>query len=105
MNEKINNEEKIDLSHILENSDIEPQNKLPENNQSFYSGTPKIIQWVIKYSRGSMDEKQASYLIWGFVVLAFIVSFFLFFGTSWLPNKKAATVTPLEIDGGPVLGL
>lgn len=46
------------------------------------SDTPKIVKIVMKYSGGAIkDEKQASYALFGFVVLAILVSLFLFFGT------------------------
>jgi len=48
---------------------------------SYHPGTSKIIQWVMKYSGGYIkDERRASYVILGFVVLAMIVSLLLFFG-------------------------
>jgi hypothetical protein len=59
--------------------------------QSFQTPTPKIVQLVIKYSGGAIkDEQQASYVLIGFVVLAIIVSLFLFFGGSGqeLPPEK-----------------
>jgi hypothetical protein len=50
-------------------------------SQSFQTPTPKIVQWVIKYSGGTIkDEKQANYFLIGFVAMAIIVSLFLFFG-------------------------
>jgi len=50
-------------------------------DRSFESENPKIIQWVIKYSGGYIkDEKQAQYVILGFVVVAIIISLFLIFG-------------------------
>jgi len=46
-----------------------------------YPETPKIIQWVIKYSGGYIkDEKQVSYVLIGFVAVAIIISLFLIFG-------------------------
>jgi hypothetical protein len=49
--------------------------------RSYYPGTPKIIQWVIKYSGGLVkDEKQANYVLIGFVAVAVIVVLFLVFG-------------------------
>ena len=43
--------------------------------------TPKIIQWTMKYSGGLIkNEKQANYVLLGFVALAIIVSLFLIFG-------------------------
>lgn len=50
--------------------------------RSFQTPTPKIVEWVIKYSGGYVkDEQQASYALIGFVMLAIIVSLFLFFGS------------------------
>lgn len=43
--------------------------------------TPKVTQLVIKYSGGYIQgEKQASYILVGFVVVAIAVSLFLIFG-------------------------
>jgi len=42
--------------------------------QSFQTPTPKIVEWVIKYSGGLVkNEKQANYVLLGFVVVAIIV--------------------------------
>jgi len=52
-----------------------------QTRQSFQTPTPKIVEWVIKYSGGYIkDEKQASYVLIGFVALVIVVSLFLFFG-------------------------
>jgi len=49
--------------------------------QIFHPGMPQVIKWTIKYSGGIIkNEKQASYVILGFVVLAIIISLFLIFG-------------------------
>ncbi len=49
--------------------------------RSFETPTPKIVRLVIKYSGGLIkDENQANYVLIGFVVLAIIISLFLFFG-------------------------
>ncbi|MDO8676646.1 MAG: hypothetical protein Q7K16_03285 [Candidatus Azambacteria bacterium] len=49
--------------------------------RSFETPTPKIVRLVIKYSGGLIkDENQANYVLIGFVVLAIVVSLFLFFG-------------------------
>ena len=51
--------------------------------QSFQTQTPKIVEWVIKYSDGSIkDEKQANYFLIGFVAMAIVISLFLIFGGS-----------------------
>jgi hypothetical protein len=42
---------------------------------------PKVIEWTIKLSGGLVKNKrQASYVLFGFVVVAIIVSSFLFLG-------------------------
>lgn len=39
---------------------------------------PKIVQWVIRYSGGLVkDERQATYVLLGFVVVALAAAFFL----------------------------
>ncbi len=49
--------------------------------QSFQTPTPKIVGWVMKYSGGSIrDEKQANYVLIGFVVLAIIVFLMVILG-------------------------
>ena len=48
--------------------------------QSFQTPTPKIVQWIIKYSGGAIkDERQANYFLIGFVVVAIIFTFILLF--------------------------
>jgi len=71
--------EPIDLSGTLNDSGSNGQ--LPMQN--FYPiGTPKVIQWVIKCSGGSIkNREQASYVIFGFVALMIIISLFLIFGS------------------------
>ncbi|KKT29664.1 MAG: hypothetical protein UW15_C0008G0030 [Parcubacteria group bacterium GW2011_GWC1_44_10] len=49
--------------------------------RDFQTPTPKIVGWVIKYSGGAIkDEKQANYVLIGFVAVAIVVSLFLIFG-------------------------
>lgn len=47
---------------------------------SFQTPTPKIVRWVIQYSGGFIkNEKQAQYVLLGFVAVAIIfVSVFVF---------------------------
>jgi hypothetical protein len=52
-----------------------------QRSRSFQTKTPKIVEWIIKYSGGSIkDEKQANYVLLGFVVATIVASFFLVFG-------------------------
>lgn len=62
----------------------------------FYDETdnPKIVRLVMKYSGGAIkDEKQAYWVLFGFVVLVVAVSLFLFFGGGG-GSKKAPPMTP-----------
>jgi len=95
MVEDKNNEEGIDLSGALKDpgTGVKFQGEQQRSSQTFYSGTPKIIQWVIKYSSGYIkNEKQASYVLIGFVVVAIIFSlFFIFSGGN---NNKSHWYNP-----------
>jgi len=81
MDQDNKNNEGIDLSGSLKDSDTGVKFEEYRAPRSYYPGTPKIIQWVIKYSGGLVkDEKQAIYVLIGFVVVVIIISLFLFFG-------------------------
>jgi hypothetical protein len=57
----------------------------------FYNETapPKMVKLVIKYSGGAVKEqRQAEYILFGFVVLATIISLFLFFTTGRTQPKS-----------------
>ncbi len=78
-----NNKNGIDLSKRLNESTVK---SVKSQKEQWFSGTyvsptaPKIIRWLIKYSGGLIkNEKQASYFILGFIVLAVIISFLLIF--------------------------
>ena len=83
MNQNDKNNDKIDLSGLLKDSSADMKFEEDRASRSYYSGTPKIIQWVIEYSGGLIkDEKRANYVLIGFVAVAIIVTFFLIFGGS-----------------------
>lgn len=78
-----NDDRGIDLSHALDDSSsrIKFEGEEFQRPRSFQTPTPKIVQWVIKYSGGYVkDEQQASYVLIGFVVLAIIIFLFVGFG-------------------------
>lgn len=55
----------------------------------FYNetNTPKIVKLVVKYSGGLIKkDEQANYVLFGFVIIAIIVSLFLFFGSPIRPT-------------------
>lgn len=92
----------IDLSHALDDSSSRVKFKGEEfqRPRSFQTPTPKIVELVIKYSGGAIkDEKQANYVLIGFVVLAIIVSlFFIFSVTGWgTSTDKAARDQMLKL--------
>ena len=63
--------------------------------RSYDPETPKVIQWVIKYSGGYIkDEKQTSYVLIGFVAVAIIVSLFLIFAGGSAGNPKDIKIVP-----------
>jgi len=66
--------------------------------RSFEMPTPKIVRLVIKYSGGLIkDENQANYFLIGFVVVAIIVSLFLFIGGGTSGGQKDTKVLPAEL--------
>lgn len=68
-------------------SEAEQMQKAPEVSKN--SEVPKMVQLVMKWF-GVKEQKQAEYVLLGFVVLAIIVSFFLVFGggaKKTLPTK------------------
>ena len=82
MAEDKDNKGGIDLSGALKGSDtgVKFEDQWQRSSRAFYPGTPKIIQWTIKYSGGLIkNERQASYTLLGFVALAIIVVLFLIF--------------------------
>ena len=67
--------------------------------RSFQAPTPKIVQWVIKYSGGYIkDEKQANYFWIGFVALAIVVVIIFLFsgGSGSKPAVPSITGAPVE---------
>ena len=57
------------------------------------SSAPKMIQWVTKYSGGLVkDANQAAYVLVGLAIIAFGISFYLFFGGGPTQPKIPATV-------------
>ena len=78
-----NDDRGIDLSHALDDSSSRIKfegEEFQRPARSFQTPTPKIVEWVIKYSGGLVkDEKQANYFLIGFATVAIIVSIFLSF--------------------------
>lgn len=67
--------------------------------RSFQTPTPKIVKWIIKYSGGAVkDERQANYILIGFVAMTIIVSLFLIFGGGGTTGSpKDIKILPAEL--------
>jgi len=67
--------------------------------RSFQTTTSKIVGWVIKYSGGLVKgEKQANYVLLGFIVVAIIISLFLLFGNNGtVGSPKDIKILPAEL--------
>lgn len=99
MDKHNNNKQAIDFSGAgaIQDSDTgaEFQNKERPAVRIFPPGTPKIIQWVIKYSGGLIkNEKQASYVIFGVVALIVIVVIAIL--VSGGPNQPTPGTIPAD---------
>ena len=93
MGQNSENKEEIDLSKALESSgpEVEPQVGQQQSASSFYPGTPKIIQLVIKCSGGLVkNEKQAQYVLVGLIVLMVIITIVIFLIGSGQPTPNPA---------------
>ena len=81
MAENDNHNKGIDLSGRFKGSSTGVEFEEYKAPRSYSPGTPKMIQWVIKYSGGLVkDKKQASYVLLGFAAVAIVISLFLIFG-------------------------
>ena len=82
MNQEQEKQDKaIDLSRAFDESNKEIRSGAFQPAPLCPPGTPKMIQWIIKYSKGLIkDEKQASYVLLGFIALVVVISLFLLFG-------------------------
>ena len=66
---------------------IKINNEKQQSTQIFFPETPKMVQWVIKYSGGLIkDERQANYVLIGFVVVIVVIVLFLIFGVISSPS-------------------
>ncbi len=55
----------------------------------------KIIQWLMKLSRGRIKtEKQATYVLLGLVAVVIIISLYLFFSGSAASSPAPGKITP-----------
>jgi len=92
-----NNNEIIDLSKISETEVPGETEEKQKPRYVFPPGTPKISQWLVKYSgRLIKNKKQANYFLIGLAVLLFILSFYLVFFKTKSPKAIKTTEYPLN---------
>lgn len=105
MNEKINITNNLEIDKTLKEFEIKSQTeqtqKVPEILGN--SGVPKIVQLVMKWA-GLKEQKQAEYLLLGFVILAIGVSLYLLFGGRTQVSMNIDSITGKEIIPGQVPG-
>lgn len=69
-----------------------------QNNES-----SKIVQWIIKYSGGTVkDENQANYVLVVSVIVMIVCSFFLLFGVGRNTRHELSPMVWEEIEQMPV---
>jgi hypothetical protein len=89
-------DQKINLNETDYNPDLE-SGQWQSPTQPDFSGTPRIIQWVIRYSGGLVrNERQASFVVLGFVALAIIV----FLITIFTGGSEVAPPPPTPFEEG-----
>ena len=96
MDENIDLSKNIEIEKALKEFEEKSgtEQKQPTSPISKNLEPPKMVQWVIKISGGSIkNEKQAQYILLGFAILSIIVSLFLFLGGG-SRSKKIPPMTP-----------
>ena len=92
-----NNQNEIDLSKRLSEPVTKSQGGQWSSGPYVFPFAPKIIRWLIKYSGGLIkNEKQASYVLLGFIVFVVIISLFLIFGRGGQSEREKSFTPPAE---------
>jgi len=92
----------IDLSRSLKESFPKFQDGQWSSGPYISPTAPKIIRWLIKYSGGIIrNEKQASYVLLGFIVFVVIISLFLIFNRGLGSKTLEPTGPAIEGAGSP----
>ena len=74
---------------------IKINNEKQQSTQIFFPETPKMIQWVIKYSGGLIkDERQANYVLIG--LIAMIIIFVIIFVVSGGSDQPTPGMIPVN---------
>lgn len=92
--DKENNND-IDLSKSFGSSSNKPQGGTSSSPQYFRPGSPKIVQLIMRYSGGLVkNERQAFYVVLGFIIIAFIISIILIFSRERGGSESTEIFTP-----------
>ncbi len=102
MNELEGNQEiNVALREFEVKASVEQKSKQPTAPTS--NDVPKMVKFIFKLSGGAIKEQeQAEYVLLGFVVVALVASFFLFFGFPSGNKDKAQLQDMIQIH--PELG-
>lgn len=90
MNENLDLEENTEIKKALEEFEVkssaEQEQKAPVNKKT--PDVPKMVELVMRWS-GVKEQKQAEYILLGFVIIAIGVSLFLFIKGNSSNNVKS----------------
>ncbi|MEK7081213.1 MAG: hypothetical protein AAB902_02395 [Patescibacteria group bacterium] len=105
MDENIDISKNIEINQALKEFETKSSQEQVQQNIAAapVSNVPKIVQLVMKCSGGAIkQEKQAEYVLLGFVVVAIIVSLFLVFRGRGNKQQKPPVVVLEQIKLMPV---
>ena len=94
-----NNQDEVDLSGMLSGygKKVEQfQNwQQWQVNPNSFAKSPRMIQWIIKYSGGLIrNERQANYILLGFVAIVIVISLILLLRIGLTDNLEDIKVLP-----------
>ena len=92
MNKDLNLNENLEIKKALKEFEMENvEQKQQTLSAPINPEIPRMIQWVIKYSGGSVkNEKQALYILLGFVVVVIIITIILSLNAFSGPSEAPA---------------
>lgn len=83
MDEEIKIEGNIDINQALKEFEVKSSTEQIQKSPEVLkiSKVPKMVELVMKWF-GFEEQKQAEYVLLGFVVITIVISIYLFFGTN-----------------------
>ncbi|MFA5778274.1 MAG: hypothetical protein WC870_02175 [Candidatus Paceibacterota bacterium] len=99
MSENLNLNEDEEIKKALEEFEVkssaEQIKKAPVDNKT--PDAPKMVGWVMKWS-GVKEERQAEYILLGFVIIMIAVSLYLFFGKNLINSSSQVPESEIIIN-------